>query len=112
MKTITVFFLPMILVFTVHGAFAQDEFYNNSSNQKETVDTIEQTSMAENEEATTYMTEEDYVQQNIDHQKTYTEEEIESETEKQRRREANAVFLGELFVDVFINVAFIVAAFW
>jgi len=117
MKTIKLFFLPIVLILIVNVAFAQDEFYNDSSNNSKNQDETELTTVAPIEDVNTYTTEQDYVLSDDEttklNQEEITQEEIfEEEERRKRRKEANAQFIGEVVFEVFINAAFIVATFW
>lgn len=112
MKSIKIL-LSTLFLLAVVSVNAQDEFYNDEKNEDkvQTTQKIAVKDVAIDE----YTTEEDYNEKNniVTSYEVYEwddEQEI-YEDEQQPKRRRNTI-AGEVIAEVFINTAFIIAAFW
>ena len=114
MKTIKLFFLVLILFLMRTTAFAQDEFYNEPTNNNADIIVVDQDSLSDNSEVDGYVTQEDYVDREYSKEEydAYEDEMREREREEKRRKRNRAEFAAEVIFEVIVNTAFIVVAFW
>jgi len=114
MKTIKLFFLLAISILLSANVFAQDEFYNEESKESYKTETFEVDTIFEESDIDNYSTERDYQVDSRENSIELTlEEEIEIEEKRKRRQRRNrAEFVAEVFFDVVVNAAFVIAAFW
>ena len=116
MKAITIL-LPLLFLLAFINVNAQDEFYNDEIR----VDKVEvgQQILVTDVSIDEYTTEEDYNEKNNittsyevyeweDDEEIYTDE----QQPKRRRNTIAGEVIAEVIVEVFINTAFIIAAFW
>lgn len=116
MKTIKIILFPILLLLFTNVVFGQDEFYNSTSKKNNQEQVNEE---ALKEDYSSYTTAQDYELNNMDassiedaENEFYDEEIYQEEKRKERRRRANAEFVAQVFFDVIVNTAFIVATFW
>jgi hypothetical protein len=116
MKSIKILLFSLFLLIVV-SVNAQDEIYNDKKNK----DKVHTTQKLEVKHVTIdeYTTEEDYNEKNniTTSYEVYEWEDNEEiyKDEKQPKRRRNTVageVIAEVIVEVFINTAFIIAAFW
>lgn len=111
MKTNVFYLFAIIFSILSNNIFAQDEFYNNNK----TTETV--SNKVDSVDVGSYSTAEDYNSVENDSKKgVYEQEEAIDENEKEQerkyRKRANAEFVAEFAVDVFINAIFILGALW
>ncbi len=121
MKAIQIYLIPFILLFSLNTIQAQDDFYNNET--EEVVNKNKPTTSEVNEE--NYYTEVDYnnefevrEQSEMDDESVepYNDDEIyndnNDEIHKKRRKGVGAEIAAEIFVEVLYHTVFFVTLFW
>ncbi len=109
--------LPLLFLLAFVNVNAQDEFYNDEKSEDKVKS--EQQTVIIDVSIDEYTTEEDYNDKNniTTSYEVYDWEDDDEiyENEKQPKRRRNTVageVIAEVIVEVFINTAFIIAAFW